>query len=109
MLSCLLLLKQDILERLSILSEGLLVRTPIKLLNLLVSRGSLPATRAKDIRTSLHKLADAIASDVDNLDLTAVEPTYLECLHTYFAERAPEASASTKRNTAQNLKQFYRL
>jgi hypothetical protein len=79
------------------------------LLKSLVSRGRLPASRVKDIRTSLSKLADAVGSDIDDLDLTAVESTYPESLHTYFAEHTPDASPSTKRNTAQNLKQFYRL
>jgi hypothetical protein len=79
------------------------------MLTMLVRRKHLTDKRAKDMKTSLQKLADATNTDIDELDLPSLETTYLETLHTYFSEHAPEASASTKRNTVQNLKQFYRL
>jgi hypothetical protein len=85
------------------------MRSPVDLLQTLVTRKYLSGKRAKDIKTSLQKLAAAAEVDLDDLDLAAIAPTYLDTLRAYFAERAPEASVYTRRNTVQNLKQFYRL
>jgi site-specific recombinase XerD len=85
------------------------MRPPLDLLTTLVRQQHLSASRAKDIKTSLLKLAAAAGTDPDDLDLAALEPTYLDTLRTYFTERSPGASAYTQRNTVQNLKQFYRL
>lgn len=91
------------------LCEGSLVRPPLELLNSLVTRGYLPASRAKDIKTALQKLADAYAIDLDRLDLASIEPTALETVRTHLLNLQPVSSAYTQRNTRQNLKQFYRL
>jgi integrase len=91
------------------LCEGSLVRPPLELLNSLVTRGYLPASRAKDIKTALQKLADAYAIDLDRLDLAAIEPTTLETVRTHLLNLQPVPSDYTQRNTRQNLKQFYRL
>jgi hypothetical protein len=83
--------------------------SPVDLLNKLVARRRLPASRAKDVKTALYKLADAYETEVTALDLARIESTYVDVLRAYFAGLVPQASASTQRNTVQNLKQFYRL
>ena len=83
--------------------------SPFEWLGTIASRKHLSKSRVNDIKTSLHKLADATGVEVDALDLRLIETSYVENLHNYFRERAPQASAYTRRNTVQNLKQFYRL
>jgi site-specific recombinase XerD len=109
MLSCLHLLKHGVSGYLFAVREGFLVRPPIELLTMLVTRGSLPNSRAKDMKTALLKLAHAHETDIDHLDLASIETTYQETLRTSFAQQVPAPSAHTQRNTIQNLKQFYRL
>jgi hypothetical protein len=89
--------------------KGLVVRPPLELLNMLVSRGLIADTRAKDMKTALRKLAIAAEIDLDHLDLAAIETTAVETLRTYFARCSPVPSAYTQRNTLQNVKQLYRL
>jgi integrase len=91
------------------LCEGPLVRPPLELLESLVTRGYLPASRAKDIKTALQKLADAYAIDLDDLDVASIEPTALETVRAYLLTLQPAPSPYTQRNTRQNLTQFYRL
>lgn len=72
----------------------------------LVNRGTIPPTRAKDIRTSLNKLAEAYGVAVEDLDLTGIEATYADTLKTYFAGLQRPPSVHTIRNTSQNVKQL---
>jgi integrase len=87
----------------------LLVKPPLELLHTLVVRGKIANTRAKDMATALRKLAAAYETDVDRLDLAAVEPTAVETLRASFARNSPPPSAYTQRNTVQNIRQLYRL
>jgi hypothetical protein len=83
--------------------------SPDTLVSLLGTRGALSASRVKDLRTSLKKLADACQIPLERLDLRAVSATYQDALDAYFAQLVPPASAFTQRNTFQNLAQLYRL
>jgi hypothetical protein len=74
----------------------------------LVARHALPASRQKDILTSVRKLAVALDVHLDDLDLGAVEYTYQDTLQAYFAGLNRPPSAHTVRNTGQNLAQLYR-
>src|SRR5688572_10341244 len=78
------------------------------LLTTLAARRAIPATRVKDFRTSVQKLAAAVHTPVEDLDLVALAPTYEATLKTYFAELSPPASVHTQRNTLANLRQLYR-
>jgi integrase len=82
---------------------------PLELVQMLRARGVIAASRIKDVKTSLQKLADASQVPLKSLDLSAIASTYEDTLKTYFAELTPPASPSTQRNTRQNLRQLYRL
>jgi hypothetical protein len=85
------------------------VNEPETLLSLLVTRGRVPNTRAKDIKTALRRLADATQTPVKDLDLLALERTYEETLKAYFLQCDPPPSSHTQRNVLQNLRQLYHL
>ena len=85
------------------------MRAPLELLHILVTRGSLPASRAKDFKTALQKLATAYETDVDHLDISMIESVCVDRLRSWFAQSSPTPSAHTQRNTIQNVKQLYRL
>ena len=82
---------------------------PLMMLERLIARRFLPASRAKDIKTALRRLAEAYGIEIADLDIPGIESTFSEHLRASFAERGPDTSAYTRRNTMQNLKQFYRL
>ena len=82
---------------------------PLLMLERLIARRFLPASRAKDLKTALRRLADAYGIEIADLDIPGIESTFAEHLRASFAERGPDTSAYTRRNTMQNLKQFYRL
>jgi hypothetical protein len=85
------------------------VDTPFALLDLLVVRRRLSASRAKDLKTALRRLADATQTPVDDLDLLVLERTYEPILQDYFTHCDPPPSFYTQRNVLQNLRQFYHL
>jgi hypothetical protein len=91
------------------LERNRLVNEPETLLSLLVTRGRVPSTRAKDIKTALRRLADATQTPVKDLDLLALERTYEETLKAYFLQCDPPPSSHTQRNVLQNLRQLYHL
>jgi hypothetical protein len=81
----------------------------VELVQLLGTRGLIGEKRVKDIRTSLHKLADACDTPLNNLDLRASVLTYEEILKASFRRCSPAPSIYTQRNTLQNLRQLYRI
>jgi hypothetical protein len=81
----------------------------LDLVHTLAARGAIAASRVKDFKTSLQKLADASQIPLNELDLNAVGTTYETALETYFDALTPPASQHTQRNTFQNLRQLYRL
>jgi hypothetical protein len=80
----------------------------LEIVQTLTARGLLRSSRAKDMKTSLQKLANACQVPLASLNLQAVAPTYHDTLRTYFAQLSPAPSLHTQRNTFQNLAQLYR-
>ena len=80
----------------------------LDLVHTLTVRGILPTSRAKDMKTSVQKLADAYQLPVERLDLVQIASTYQDVLTAYFASLVPVPSRYTIRNTKQNLAQLFR-
>ena len=86
------------------------------LLTTLVSHGALPASRAKDCKTSLRYLAEALGQE--SLETCPVDTacredaTWAQALETHFATleaRGKTLSAATRRNTRNNVRVIFRL
>jgi hypothetical protein len=82
------------------------------LLHTLQARGAIPASRIKDLKTSIRYLACALGKDTPDrcveADLTLAEPHWKAKLNRYFGSLSPAPSPHTVRNTRNNLSFLFR-
>jgi hypothetical protein len=90
--------------------------TLAELLTTLETRAVLKASRAKDMKTSLRYLANALGQgspDACPLDTACLDPAmWTDALETHFADLTAQGrtiSAVTRRNTRNNLRVLFRL
>jgi hypothetical protein len=87
-----------------------------EILTMLETKGMLPASRVKDMKTSLRYLAQALghtSPDVCQVGVGGLDPTtWTDALETHFQALAAQGrsiSAATRRNTRNNLRVLFRL
>jgi hypothetical protein len=86
------------------------------LITTLATQGALPASRVKDVKTSLNYLASALghtSPEQTTVDAACLDPaTWGAALETHFADLETQGriiSAITRRNTRNNLRAVFRL
>lgn len=84
--------------------------TLTELFEALTQQGTIPAHRAKDLKTSLRYLARALNTTPEQLiNAEILESRYQTTVRTYFTTLTPAPSRHTIRNTLNNLSFFFRM
>jgi hypothetical protein len=80
-----------------------------ELVEQLCEQGSIKPSRAKDLKTSIRYLADAVDATATAItDVESLESSYKSLLKSYFASLKPLPSPYTVRNSLNNLSFLYR-